>query len=138
MRETQRKNIRAQRARLGLTQASVARRMGQLGYGWFTQTVGLVEHDKRPLLADELAALALALETTPDVLALPPGDVQSVLFGDHVIPAQRLSVIDDSVNWDGDDIKVTPPAIRYRPGEIRAVVDTMRQMLSREQEQGED
>jgi len=45
--------------------------MSQLGFGWFPQTVGLVERNQRPLLADELAALALALETTPDVLALP-------------------------------------------------------------------
>src|SRR5436190_20641958 len=50
-----RANIRAQRARLGITQASVARRMRQLGYPWYPQTCGLVERNQRPLLADELA-----------------------------------------------------------------------------------
>jgi hypothetical protein len=115
--------------------------MSQLGFGWFPQTVGLVERNQRPLLADELAALALALETTPDVLALPPPGVSSVTFGGHGIPAQRLSVIDDSVSWDRDDIKVTAPSVTYRPGEVRAVVDAMREMLSRgaaPQQQGEE
>jgi transcriptional regulator with XRE-family HTH domain len=107
-------NIRAQRARLNLTQASVSTRMNHLGYSWYPQTVGLVERNQRPLLADELAALALALETTPDALYLPPPDVPAVLFGGYSIPAQRLSVMDSSVSWDGDKITVTPPTAAYR------------------------
>ena len=108
IRELQRKNIRAQRAWLGLTQADVAKRMNQLGYHWFTQTAGLVERDQRPLLADELVALALCLETTPGALYLPPDGVQSVQFGDHVIPAQRLSAAGDSVGWWGSELRVNP------------------------------
>jgi hypothetical protein len=100
-------NIRAARARLGITQAQVARRMRQLGYGWYPQTCGLVERTQRPLLADELAALALVLETTVDVLALPPPGVTAVLFGDQPIPAQRLSVDDGSVTWDGETPKIS-------------------------------
>jgi hypothetical protein len=114
-----RANIRAARARLGITQASVARRMRQLGYRWYAQTCGLVERNERPLLADELAALALCLETTQDVLALPPPNVTLVSFGEHQIPAQRLSIVDDSVSWDGDDLKVAPPTITYRSLELR-------------------
>jgi transcriptional regulator with XRE-family HTH domain len=106
-----RANIRAARARLGLTQASVAKRMQQLGYSWYPQTAGLVERNKRPLLADELAALAMVFGTTFDVLALPPPDVAQVAFGEQVIPAQRLSIIDDSVTWDGDVLKVTRRAL---------------------------
>ena len=127
-----RQNIRAQRARLGLTQASVARRMKQLGFTWYPQTVGLVERNQRPLFHDELLALALALETIPDVLGLPPFDVSTVLFGDHRIPAQRLRIIDDSVSWEGDDLKVSAPTTQYRPVEQQAMVHGMREALSRE------
>ena len=123
-------NIRAARSRLRLTQQSVSRRMRQLGYQWYPQTVGLVERNQRPLLADELAALALALETTPDVLFLPPHDAAQVAFGDQVVPSQRMSVIDDSVSWDGDTIKITPPTTTYRPGDLRAVVDAVRKELA--------
>jgi len=104
--ELMRRNIRARRVWLGPTQESVATRINQLGYTWYKQTVGLVERDQRPLFADELAALALVLDTTPDVLMLPPPDVPAVLFGEHAIPALRLSAFDDSVRWAGDDIKV--------------------------------
>lgn len=58
-------------------------------------------------LSDELAALALALETTVDVLALPPPGVTAVLFGDQPIPAQRLSVDDGSVTWEDDIPKIS-------------------------------
>ena len=124
-----RANIRAQRARLGLTQASVARRMQQLGFHWYAQTCGLVERNQRPLEAAELAALALCLDTTPDVLALPTGDVQLVTFGDVQIPAQRLLIIDDSVSWDGDELKITAPTVQYRPAEQRQIVWEMREKL---------
>jgi transcriptional regulator with XRE-family HTH domain len=107
-------SIRAQRARCNLTQENVATRMNMLGYAWYKQTVGLVERNQRPLLADELVALAVVLETTPDVLYLPPPDVASVLFGGYSIPAQRLSAVDSSVSWDGDKITVTPPVAASR------------------------
>jgi transcriptional regulator with XRE-family HTH domain len=102
-----RANIRAARARLKLTQAQIARRMRALGYGWYQQTAGLVERNQRPLLADELAALALALETTVDQLALPPPGVAVVLFGDQLVPAQRLFEDDGSVTWEGDAPKIS-------------------------------
>jgi hypothetical protein len=102
-----RANIRAARSRLRITQAQVSQRMRVLGYRWYPQTCGLVERNQRPLLADELAALALALETTVDVLALPPPGVTAVLFGDQPIPAQRLSVDDDSVTWEGTTLKIS-------------------------------
>jgi 8-oxo-dGTP diphosphatase len=126
-----RRNIRAQRARLGLTQASVSRRMNQLGFTWYPQTVGLVERSQRPLLADELLALALALETTPDVLYGPPPDLSVVLFGGERIPAQRLRIIDDSVNWVGDELKVSAPTVQYRPVEQVIAVHEMREELRR-------
>jgi transcriptional regulator with XRE-family HTH domain len=126
-----RANIRAARARLNLTQASVAKRMQQLGYRWYPQTCGLVERNQRPLLADELAALALCLKTTPEELMLPTGDVQAVTFGNKQVPAQRLSIVDDSVDWDGDDLKITPPTVQYRPADLRQAVWAMREELRR-------
>ena len=126
-----RQSIRGQRARLGLTQARTAKRMNQLGFTWYAQTVGLVERNQRPLLADELVALALALETTPDVLYGPPPDVSLVLFGEERIPAQRLVIVDDSVRWDDDTLKVSAPTVQYRPVEQRAVVHEMREELRR-------
>jgi hypothetical protein len=82
------------------------------------------------------AGLALALETTPDVLALPPPGMASVQFGDQRIPAQRLSIVDDSVSWDDDDtIRVAPPTTQYRPGDLRAVVDAVRAELQRPPEE---
>jgi transcriptional regulator with XRE-family HTH domain len=135
--ETHRRNIRAQRAALRLTQASVAKRMNQLGYAWYPQTVGLVERDQRPLSADELVALALCLETTPDVLFGPVGGASVVVFGDQQIPAQRLRIIDDSLSWDGDTLKVSAPTIQYRPTEVVMAVHEAREKLRR-QADGED
>lgn len=128
-----RQNVRAQRARLGLTQASVSKRMNQLGYTWYPQTVGLVERNQRPLFADEMVALALCLQTTPDVLYGPPGDVSVVIFGDQQIPAQRLKIIDDSVSWDGDMLKVSVPTVQYRPTEIVMAVHEAREQLRQAQ-----
>ena len=107
-----RANIRAQRARTGLKQADVAIRMNALGFAWYQQTVGLVERNKRPLGADELSALALVLETTPDQLYLPPPGVPSVLFGGQVIPARRLSVVSNSVTWTVDHFTVSKEGTR--------------------------
>ena len=130
--EMPRRNIRAQRARLGLTQASVSKRMNQLGFTWYPQTVGLVERNQRPLLADELLALALALETTPDVLYGPPPDLSAVLFGEKRIPAQRLRIIDDSVGWVGDDLEVSAPTVHYSPVEQVIATHEMREELRRQ------
>jgi 8-oxo-dGTP pyrophosphatase MutT (NUDIX family) len=130
--EMARQNIRAQRARLGRTQASVSKRMNQLGFSWYPQTVGLVERNQRPLYADELVALALCLDTTPDVLYGPPGDVSSVMFGDKQVPAQRLWIIDDSIRWDGDTLMISAPSVTYRPAEQRAMVHELRDQLGRQ------
>jgi 8-oxo-dGTP pyrophosphatase MutT (NUDIX family) len=72
-----------------------------------------------PTHTAELAALALCLETTVEALALPRPEVSLVAFGNQVVPAQRLSFIDDSVQWDGDDLKITAPSLRYRALELR-------------------
>jgi transcriptional regulator with XRE-family HTH domain len=123
-------NVRRARAGAGLTQTSLANRMRQLGCKWHFQTVGAVERGERPISAYEAAALTLALVTTRDVLELPPSSEVEVTFSGHVVPRQRLSIIDDSVAWDGDTLRVTRPAVIYRPGDIRRAVDVMREELA--------
>jgi hypothetical protein len=66
-------NIRAERARTGLSQKQVADAMRDRGYHWHPQTVGLVERDERQVWADELIALAEVLGAAPDALwRVPP------------------------------------------------------------------
>jgi 8-oxo-dGTP pyrophosphatase MutT (NUDIX family)/transcriptional regulator with XRE-family HTH domain len=125
-------NIRAARARLGITQAQLAARMRDLGHDWYQQTAGATERGDRRATAEEIAALALCLDTLPDVLTLPPPNVAVVLFGEKRIPAQRLSIVDDSVSWDGDDIKISRPSMTYRPYELRAAAHEAREELRRQ------
>jgi hypothetical protein len=65
-------NVKAARARLGLTQASVAKRMKALGFPWYQQTCGAV-------------GLSLALETSMDLLTLPPRAEEVTLPGGQVV-----------------------------------------------------
>ena len=53
------------------------------------------------------------------MITLPPAGQALVTFGEHAVPVQRLSIVDDSVSWDGDDLKVTPPSMTYRPIDLR-------------------
>lgn len=126
-------NIRAARARLGITQAVVAQRMKTLGFSWYAQTCGAVERNERPLGADELTALALVLETTTDVLALaPPGAGPWVVFpSGQRIPAQRLSINDESVTWQGADVVIT--TTRSWPGIEVRLEKERRELAAKEQ-----
>jgi len=113
-------NARAARARAKLTQQQVARRMRVLGCRWHFQTVGNVERGDRPLSAYEVAALAAALKTSPEVLILPPSDVPLVSFGEQVLPSQWLAGDFDLVSWSDDNtIKVTAATEVYRPVDQR-------------------
>lgn len=129
-------NIRAARARLGITQARLAERMRQLGHDWYQQTAGATERGDRRATAEEIAALAFCLDTTPDVLMLPPPSVAVVLFGEERIPAQRLAIVDDSVSWDGDEIKISRPSVTYRPYELRTAVLEAREEIRRHADAG--
>jgi transcriptional regulator with XRE-family HTH domain len=68
-------NIRSMRARKRLQQADVSDRVSALGYKWTRQTVSEIERCERRLLAEEVYALALVLETTIGSLMDMPGDV---------------------------------------------------------------
>jgi transcriptional regulator with XRE-family HTH domain len=108
-------NIRAARARIGLSQDTMAARMRALGYGeWRYQTVGKVEHGKRRLTAAEVMALAWVLETNIPALMSPAGEDGEVRFpsGDHVSAwSARLLTLahnDRSVTWDDAEPAFTP------------------------------
>jgi transcriptional regulator with XRE-family HTH domain len=144
-------NVRAARARAEITQTTLARRMRRLGARWHFQTVGAVERGERPVSLYEAAALALALDTSFDVIALPPAGQALMAFDDNVVPSQRLSIVDDSVQWggkEGEDIKISPPSVVYREFELRMAkeqnpqtrvgLEALRDELHQAQPPGED
>jgi transcriptional regulator with XRE-family HTH domain len=109
-------SVKAQRARMRLKQADVAARMQAFGLKWHYQTVGAVERGERPLTAEELCWLSICLQTTPAVLIQPQSDVVTSPSGQE-IPAQRLTLNDDSVTFDGNVPEITASLVR--PPEAR-------------------
>jgi len=116
------RNIRAARSRADLTQEDLGARMRALGHAaWLYQTVGNVERGRRRVTAEEVAALALALDTTIPALAAPSdqdGDIEmpsGVKMG--AVSLQRLAygVNDHAVQW-GDSNSPTVSAFRQVPG----------------------
>ncbi len=99
-------NLRVARAVADLSQADVGERMRALGFGsWLRQTMSTVEKGKRRVTAEEVAALALCLETTVPRLMIPRADTadQPVKFPSGiVIQPHRIIANDFSVQWDGN------------------------------------
>jgi hypothetical protein len=107
-------NVRAARARIHITQASVARRMRALGYDWwYQQTAGAVERGERRLTTEEMLGLSVALDTTLAAIVLPvhqPGGQKILLPGGQ----QIVLVSGDETRfpgaapdlWDGDEPKL--------------------------------
>lgn len=63
-RQTIAANIRAERARAGISQGDLAEQMRDLGFPeWRRQTVSNTEHGKRRLTCDEAIGLAWILKT---------------------------------------------------------------------------
>jgi transcriptional regulator with XRE-family HTH domain len=92
--------VRSLRALMRLKQSDVANRMQALGFRWHIQTLSQVERGVRSLSFEEAVALAICLDSTPEVLLQPV--TPAVTFPSGVtISAQRLSAIDGSVTWDG-------------------------------------
>lgn len=103
------KNVRAARARKGLDQEPLAARMRALGYSaWRRQTVANVEKGSRRLAAEEVLALALALESSlvgllepvrdDRQVELPSGTKLEVLAIHELIWGGAGAV----VSWEGD------------------------------------
>jgi len=68
-------NIKARRALLGLKQKDLADSMSSMRYVWSRPTVSQVETGARPVSADELYGLALALNISIQGLLMPVLDV---------------------------------------------------------------
>ncbi|HUK72225.1 MAG TPA: helix-turn-helix transcriptional regulator [Streptosporangiaceae bacterium] len=103
------KNLRAARARAGISQQVFAARMRALGYDqWLYQTVGNIERGKRRISADELLGCAVAAETTLHALLSPSSDDLIVeLPGGGVLPVASVQrsargINDAAVRWDND------------------------------------
>lgn len=113
-------NIRGQRGRMRLSQGRVAARMKALGFKWHYQTVGAIERGDRSLYAEEMVALALALQTTVPLLLQPVTPAVTLPSG-HRVSAERVFKIDASIDWDGDR-PMTGVANARSPVELRADV----------------
>jgi transcriptional regulator with XRE-family HTH domain len=110
------RNIRAARSRVDIGQENVAVRMRALGFtAWIRQTVGATERGKRRPTAEEIAGLAVTLETTISRLMAPLDEDQVVELqpgGPAVtVGTVRMSAMgrnDGAVKWDADIPVLTP------------------------------
>lgn len=103
------RNIAVARARLRLRQSDLSERMRAQKVPWYPQTVSEAEQGNRAIRASELLPLAIALETTVRVLISAPPDVATVtLPSGEVIGAQRITSMDRSTTWEGNQLKVAP------------------------------
>jgi transcriptional regulator with XRE-family HTH domain len=103
------RNIRAARVRNELEQRNVVARMRAMGFGnWHRQTLSKIETGERRLLADELLALAYALDTSIEMLVTPAADAKGYIqFGEGAVHVQHAAarvrgVNDRAIQWDGD------------------------------------
>ncbi|WP_300610019.1 hypothetical protein [Trebonia sp.] len=119
------RNLRAARSRVGIGQANLATRMRALGFTqWVPQTVSKSERSDRRLLAEEIAGLAFALETTISRLMAPVDEDQVVELQPDgpaiAVHSVRLSAtnrwVAGEIEWDGDKPVIArpdyPPAMR--------------------------
>ena len=103
------RNIATARTRAELRQSDLAERMRALKVPWYPQTVSEAEQGRRAIKAAELLPLAVALETTVWALtSAPPGMAAVTLPSGEVIGAQRITRIDRSATWEGNQLKVAP------------------------------
>src|SRR5437899_926588 len=87
-------NVAALRARMRLSQTDLSKRMRVLGYRWVKQTVSELEAGNRSIRVHELAGLAIALVTTPQVLITAPPGMPTVLLPSGLpVSAQRLLTV---------------------------------------------
>lgn len=103
------RNIGAVRARRRLDQGRVVARMKALGFpNWHRPTLGKVERGERRLFAEELLALAYALDTSIEALMAPATDEHGYIrLGDGAVHMEHAAarvrgVSDGAIRWDAD------------------------------------
>lgn len=119
-------NLRIARAAAALSQADIGERMRALGFPtWLRQTMSTVEKGKRRVTAEEVAALALCMETTAARLMMPRPDDNGgpiVEFPSGlVIHSRRIIANDHSVQWDGN----VPHVVQADPRNVRTQAEHM-------------
>lgn len=108
------RNIKGYRhLRDGMTQAGLAERMTDLGFGWSEQVAGFAERGQRVIGVNELVALALALQVTPADLLDPTGPDRSRRDQLHVgagigVEPRRASLwmrdrLTIEIEWEGGE-----------------------------------
>lgn len=134
------RNLRAARASAELSQDDVRERMRDLGFtSWQRSTMSLVERAKRRLTAEEVAALALVLQTTVARLVTPPDERDSQLVefpSGHAVPRRRFMFDDGSVEWRNN--KAVFPVASGRQEQIRAGVTELAEWVQHLNEGGTD
>jgi transcriptional regulator with XRE-family HTH domain len=103
------RNLRVARAAANLSQNDVGERMRNLGFtAWQRSTVSLAEQGKRRLIAEEVFALAYALDTTIARLVRPTEDDQRIAFpSGRAVEASSVTgsargARDGAIRWDGN------------------------------------
>lgn len=88
-----RMRLREERERRNLSQADVAKRLGDMGVdGIYATTIAKMENGERAVRVDEAAAIADLFETSVDVLTgreMRPGDEQESLYLTALLDATR-------------------------------------------------
>jgi transcriptional regulator with XRE-family HTH domain len=104
-----RRNFRAARAAADLSQADVGERMRSLGHAsWLRQTMSTVEKGKRRITAEEVFALAYALDTSIARLIRPTEEDGWISFPSgmavHITSVVGLArgVNDTAIRWNGN------------------------------------
>jgi 8-oxo-dGTP diphosphatase len=130
------RNVRAARSRLGLSQADVVDRMRSLGFpAWHKPTLGNIERGGRRLLADEVAGLAFALETSISRLMTPLDEDKTVEFHENSEAISVESVqfsaagraLAGAVRWNGNKPLISPAYLPDSVDELVRIGDELRQ-----------
>jgi 8-oxo-dGTP pyrophosphatase MutT (NUDIX family) len=133
-------NLFASRATARLSQADVSERMHSLGFGaWQRSTMSLVERAQRRVTAEEVAGLALVLQTTVARLVTPADERKTQVVelpSGHRVPRSRFLFDDGSVEWRGN-VPVFPAA-SGRQKQIRAGVTELADWVQQVRETGAD
>lgn len=78
-------NIRERRKALQMSQGELARRMADLGWPWYQQTVRRAEDGSRKIIAGELKALARIFGTGTDRLMMPGREASAAALLEHSV-----------------------------------------------------
>jgi hypothetical protein len=106
--------------------------MNALGFeNWHRQTLSKLERGDRRLQADELLALAYALDTSIEILLKPAADARGYIqLGAGPVHMQHAAarvrgVSDGAIRWDGNkpDFMVTHAGMSDEPGAVDYFAD---------------